>query len=364
MKSISFFIEKLLNHEHLDINEAAFLYKNAALADLMCAANKFRKSIHPNNIVTWIIDRNVNITNACISQCKFCSFCTKPNADDVFITSIDQYREKIRELTKLGGCQLLLQGGLHPLLDINYYENLFIQLKSEFPQLKLHALGPPEIVYIAKISNLSIEDTLSRLVSAGLDSLPGAGAEILVDRVRSIVSPAKATASQWLSVMKIAHEMGLITSATMMYGHLETIEERIQHLFSIRDLQQNVTNGNPGFLAFIPWPFMRDHTRLNHMDYNLPTYSASEYLRLIAFSRLVLYNVPNIQASWLTIGKEVAKIALTAGANDLGSIMIEENVVSSTGVSITMTKEQMVQTIQEAGYIPKIRNQAYQIVKN
>ncbi len=355
--------KKALALEDLDIQEALYLYREAPISDLMYIADELRK-VHTNNsgIVGWIVDRNVNITNVCIARCKFCNFSRPLGAPDSYITTMEEYRSKIKELFQLGGNQLLLQGGLHPYLDIEYYEDLFRSLKREFPQLKLHALSPAEIVYISKKSGLTYRETLQRLINAGLDSLPGAGAEILSDRVRRIVSPGKCTAEEWLEVMRQAHILNLPTSATMMYGTLETDYERIEHLIKIRDLQKLKPSGHYGFITFVPWPYQPENTRLQREYPHLGRSTAVEYIRIIAISRIVLNNIKNIQASWLTVGKEVAQICLHAGANDFGSIMIEENVVSSAGAKFKMGIQQIQEAIKEAGFIPAYRNQKYEYI--
>jgi len=359
--SVSFLLDKTIDGEFLNGEELLHLYHQAPLGVLMNAAHRLRQTLNNPKIVTWMIDRNINISNRCFCGCKFCNFHEKPGSPKIYETTKEEYRKKIDELFRFGGNQILLQGGLDPKWDIGFYETLFRFLKQEFPQLKVHALGPAEIFFIAKKSRLSIEKTLQRLIDAGLDSLPGAGAEILVDRVRKLVSPNKCTADQWIEVMRIAHRMGMLTSATMMFGHLETIEERIEHLLRIREVQAQKPESSPGFKAFIPWPFQKNGTVLEQEYSQIKKVIPSEYLRLLSISRLALVNIQNIQASWLTVGREVGQVALYAGANDLGSIMIEENVVSSTGTRFTMTKEQMIQTIVEAGFEPLQRNQDYTI---
>lgn len=352
---------KALALDPLTEGEALQIYRSAPLAELMLAADALRREQAGDpQVVTWQIDRNVNITNVCISGCKFCNFhCKLHQSDKAYITTIEEYDAKIRETLALGGDQLLLQGGLHPKLDIVFYEELFRELKRRFPQLRLHALGAPEVAHIARISRLDPETVLLRLIAAGLDSLPGAGAEILDNGVRRAISPGKPDADTWLAVMRIAHRLNLPTSATMMYGHLETPRQRIEHLIKIRDLQAECPSGNYGFIAFIPWVFRSSGTRLEREGV-VPDTSAAEYLRIIAMSRLVLNNIRNIQASWLTVGKTTAQIALHGGANDMGSIMIEENVVSSAGAHNSFDAEGIQQAIREAGFIPRLRNQKYE----
>jgi len=353
---------KALKLDFLTTEEGLLLYKQAPLEELMFVANRLRQIHKPGNIVTWQIDRNVNITNACISQCKFCNFYRKPNDKEVYITSIDEYKSKIEELIKLGGNQLLLQGGLHPKLGLRFYSDLFSQLKSLYPDVKLHALGPPEIVHIARLEKKSYREILEALIKAGLDSLPGAGAEILCDRVRKSISPAKASSQQWLDVMREAHKLNLVTSATMMFGHVETKKERIEHLVAIRQVQSEKPEPAPGFLAFISWPFQDENTLLQREFGIKNQIRAAEYIRTVAISRIMLPNIKNIQASWLTVGKDIAQVCLQAGANDFGSIMIEENVVSSAGASYKFDAEGIQNAIREAGFMPKLRNQRYEFM--
>lgn len=354
--------KKALRRDDLTADEALKLYAEAPLGELMSVAHTIRCACTDPEIVTWQIDRNVNITNVCISGCKFCNFHCKPHQrDKAFITTIEQYSAKIEQTLLLGGDQLLLQGGMHPALDINYYTELFRELKRRYPNVKLHALGPPEIFHIARISGIGIEETLQRLVEAGLDSLPGAGAEILDSGIRRKISPGKCSAEQWLDIMRTAHRMSLPTSATMMYGHAETPTHRIEHLIKIRDLQAERPAGTPGFIAFIPWIFRSAGTRLEAEGIGTGAFSPLEYLRLIALSRIVLNNIDNIQASWLTVGRETAQMALHAGANDFGSIMIEENVVSAAGAGNSFDAQGIKAAIRQAGFTPRLRNQKYEL---
>ena len=355
--------QKALNLEFLSVDEGLFLYESAPLEELMYIADLLKKNKKPEKIVTWQIDRNVNITNACISQCKFCNFYRRPNDKAVYITSIDEYKKKIDELFKLGGNQLLLQGGLHPKLQLDFYTDLFRELKKLYPQLKLHALGPPEIVHLARLEKKSYREILESLIDSGLDSLPGAGAEILCDRVRQSISPGKANTQQWLDVMREAHKLNIVTSATMMFGHVETKRERIEHLTAIRQVQSEKPESSPGFLAFIPWPFQDEGTVLQHQLGIKSEISSEEYIKTIAISRIMLPNIKNIQASWLTVGKDIAQICLHAGANDFGSIMIEENVVSSAGADYKFDAEGIQRAIREAGFEPQLRNQQYDFIE-
>ena len=352
-------INKCLDGEAITRDEAYALYE-LPIDELCSAADLLRRrSVDDPAVVTWQIDRNVNITNVCISGCRFCNFHCKPHRTDrAFITTIDQYCEKIETMLRLGGDQLLIQGGLHPQLDISFYENLFRELKRLYPAVRLHALGAPEVSHIARISGLSTRETLERLAAAGLESLPGAGAEILDPDVRRRISPAKPSVDEWLKVMHEAHEMNLPTSATMMYGHVEAPRQRVDHLLRIRDLQARCPQGHYGFIAFIPWIFRSSGTVLEREGVH-SRFSPIEYLRIIAVSRLILNNIRNIQASWLTVGKATAQAALHSGANDMGSIMIEENVVASAGAHNSFDAEGIQRAIREAGFTPRLRDQLY-----
>lgn len=353
---------KSLGLEFLSKEEGLHLYQNAPTSALMQVAFEIRQKLISREVVTWMIDRNVNITNVCISQCKFCNFCRVPNNEEAYITTPEEYRLKIEEMLTLGGDQLLLQGGMHPNLGLDYYVDLFRNIKDQYPAIKLHALGPPEIHYLAKKSGNSYRDVLSTLIEAGLDSLPGAGAEILSDRVRKIISPAKCTTKEWLDVMREAHRINLPTSATMMFGHIETAEERIDHLVHLRQVQSEKPDGSYGFIAFIPWPFQDEGTVLKTRMGISNSVTSEEYIRMIAISRIMLPNIRNIQTSWLTIGKQTAQITLHGGANDFGSIMIEEHVVSSAGATNAFDANGIQQAIRDAGFIPQRRNQKYEKV--
>lgn len=352
--------QKALKFEFLSIEEGMFLFEHAPLTELMYVADEMRKIQVPYNKVTWQIDRNVNTTNVCIANCKFCNFYRIPGHADAYITDMDTYRKKITETLKYGGDQLLLQGGHHPELGLDFYTNTFRAIKQEFPTIKLHALGPPEVAHISKLEKMSHHDTLKALQEAGLDSLPGAGAEILVDRVRRLISKGKCGADEWLAVMHEAHKLNITTSATMMFGHVETLEERFIHLVRIREVQSMKPENAKGFLAFIPWTFQDVDTLLARIRgvHNLTT--PDEYIRMIAISRIMLPNIKNIQASWLTVGKQTAQICLHAGANDFGSIMIEENVVSAAGAPHRFTYKTMQEAIREAGFEPQLRGQQYE----
>ncbi|MEM7103205.1 MAG: CofH family radical SAM protein [Bacteroidota bacterium] len=352
-------LDRALNLDFLNIDEALFLWENASTADLMFVANTLRQKHIPGNKVTWIIDRNSNTTNVCIANCKFCNFFRKPGHDESYTTSIEEYKVKIDELFKFGGDQLLLQGGHHPDLGLDYYCDLFSELKSIYPDLKLHALGPPEIAHITKLEQSTHTEVLKALKEAGLDSLPGAGAEILSDRVRRLISKGKCTGGEWLDVMRAAHQLNITTSATMMFGHVETDRERFEHFIMLRDVQAEKPAEAKGFIAFIPWPFMDEGTLLKRLKRARNTVTGDEYLRMIAMSRIMLPNITNIQASWLTVGKQIGQLCLHGGANDFGSIMIEENVVSAAGAAFRFTAAGIQEAIREAGYVPQLRNQQY-----
>jgi len=343
-------LHRALRHEWLSPEEGVFLLEQAPLADLMYTGNAMRQQHVPGDVVTWIIDRNSNTTNVCIANCKFCNFYRRPGHGESYITTIEQYKEKIEETFRLGGEQLLLQGGHHPDLGLQFYADLFRQLKNHFPALKLHALGPPEIAHISKLEGLSHYEVLRELQAAGLDSLPGAGAEILSDRVRRLISKGKCGGQEWLDVMRAAHQLRLTTSATMMFGHIETNLERMQHFADIRQVQSEKPADAKGFIAFIPWPFQDEDTILKKIKRARNAVTGDEYVRMIALSRIMLPNITNIQASWLTVGKQVAQVCLHSGANDFGSIMIEENVVSAAGARFRFTADGIQQAIREAGF--------------
>lgn len=359
--NVSRLLSKALESEFLSIEEGIFLFEHAGTAELMYAGNEMRKKSRPEGYVTWQIDRNVNTTNVCVANCKFCNFYRIPGHKEAYITDIPTYVKKIEETFRYGGDQLLLQGGHHPDLGLSFYTALFKELKKRFPKLRLHALGPPEVAHICKLEKMNHHDVLAALHAAGLDSLPGAGAEILNDRVRRLISQGKCSGREWLDIMRTAHQLRITTSATMMFGHVETLQERFEHLAWIREVQQEKPADAKGFLAFIPWPFQDDGTLLRRHKGIKNNVSADEYIRMIAMSRLMLPNIKNIQASWLTVGKQVAQVCLHAGANDFGSIMIEENVVSAAGAPHRFTSRSIQQAIREAGFEPRLRNQEYDL---
>jgi len=359
--------KKALSKEWLSKEEGIFLFEKAPLTALMEVADTLRKDAVPHGKVTWQIDRNVNTTHVCIANCKFCNFYRIPGHAEAYITEMPTYRKKIEETIRWGGDQLLLQGGHHPGLGLQYYVDTFRAIKAEYPDIRLHALGPPEVAHITKLEK-SLPDSkagthaevLRSLKEAGMDSLPGAGAEILVDRVRRLISKGKCGAQEWLDVMHEAHKLNLPTSATMMFGHVETIPERFEHLEKIREVQSRKPEGSFGFTAFIPWTFQDADTLLARVRgvHNLTT--SEEYIRMIAICRIFLPNINNIQASWLTVGKNVAQMCLHAGANDFGSIMLEENVVSAAGAPHRFTYKSIQEAITEAGFEPQLRNQRYE----
>lgn len=367
MMNLATLYQKALNFEFLSAEEGIHLFQNAPLAELMFVADELRKKQVPHGKVTWQIDRNVNTTNVCIANCKFCNFYRIPGHPEAYITDLPTYRRKIEETIRWGGDQLLLQGGHHPDLGLDFYVTTFRQIKKEYPNIKLHTLGPPEVAHITKLEKSTHHEVLVALREAGMDSLPGAGAEILVDRVRRLISKGKCGAQEWLDIMHEAHKLNITTSATMMFGHVETIEERFEHLIKIRDVQEmakeggkGLPAGRQGFLAFIPWTFQDVDTLLAKIRgvHNLTT--PEEYIRMIAISRIMLPNIKNIQASWLTVGKQVAQLCLNAGANDFGSIMLEENVVSAAGAPHRFTYKSIQDAIREAGFEPQLRNQQYE----
>ncbi len=336
--------------DRLDTSRALELWQESDLFRLGKKAHALRMEMHPDQDVTYVVDRNINYTNICISGCKFCAFFRPPGDSEGYVLSFDQLDRKIQETEDLGGYQILLQGGMNPDLDLDFYLELLRFIKSRHPDVWVHGFSPPEIYYFAQSSQKDYARIIQELVEAGLDSIPGGGAEILVDRVRSRVSPNKCSAGEWLQVMRQAHLLGLKTTATMMFGHVETFEERIEHLQAVRDLQDETG----GFTAFIPWTFQPHGTRLPCRET-----SSVEYLRFLALSRLFLDNVPNIQASWVTQGPMIGQLALFWGANDFGSTMIEENVVSAAGVCFKLPEEKLRELITGAGFVPRRRTMEY-----
>jgi len=346
-------IEKAFADKRLCFEEALSLYYDADLLVLAQLACRRRKKIHQNNIVTYLIDRNINYTNVCVSGCLFCAFYRDLDHDDAFVISKRELKKKIEETIALGGTQILLQGGMHPNLEMDYYLDLLRYIRRNF-SIHIHGFSPPEIVYLSQKSSLSIYDTIKKLVDAGLNTIPGGGGEILVDEIRKKISPNKCTAGEWLEVMKTAHKSGIKTTATMMFGHIEKPKHIIEHLIKVRNLQDETM----GFTAFIPWTFQPDNTQIK-----IQGATPVEYLRVLALCRLVLDNIPNLQASWVTQGDKIAQLALAFGANDIGSTMIEENVVAAAGVKFRLSKEEMIRLIQDAGYKAMQRDCFYNIIK-
>ncbi|MBQ7270222.1 MAG: dehypoxanthine futalosine cyclase [Campylobacter sp.] len=343
----------------LSKKEALNLIQNADLYELGAMAYEKKLELHPEKITTFVVDRNINYTNICFVDCKFCAFCRKINEKDAYILSFDEIDAKIDELIAIGGTQILFQGGVHPKLKIDWYENLVAHIAQKYPQITIHGFSAIEIDYIAKISNLTHKEVLSRLESKGLYSIPGAGAEILSDRVRNIISPKKIDADRWLGVHKAAHEIGMKTTATMMFGTVETDEEIIEHWEKLRNLQ-DITGG---FRAFISWSFQSANTKLIAQHPEIKKTSSNRYLRLLAVARLFLDNFKNIQSSWVTQGSYIGQLALKFGANDLGSTMMEENVVKAAGASFRMSQNEMIELIKDIGEIPAKRNTNYDILE-
>ncbi len=346
-------LKKAAAHERLNTEEALILYQEADFLTLGDLAHRRRRKLHPEPLVTYVVDRNINYTNVCISGCLFCAYYCNEDDPNAFVISYSSLDAKIRETLELGGTQILLQGGMHPGLNLDYHLDLLRHIKRKFP-IHIHGFSPTEIAAMADGAGLSVEETLSRLMDAGLDSIPGGGAEILVDEVRRKISPRKCSAETWLGVMRTAHGLGLKTTATMMFGHLESPADVIHHLLKIRSLQDETC----GFTAFIPWSFQPDNTRIH-----VKPATAVDYLRTLAVSRLVLDNVPNLQASWVTQGDKIAQLALSFGANDLGSTMIEENVVAAAGVSFRLPEPEMIRLIETIGYRAVRRDCFYNLLE-
>jgi cyclic dehypoxanthinyl futalosine synthase len=347
-------LEKAAAGERLSAADALALYTSAPTPTLGRLADAARRRRHRDGIVTYIIDRNVNYTNVCVARCRFCAFYRPVGSTEGYTLGFQEIFTKIDETISLGGGQLLLQGGHNPDVPLRWYEDLFREVKRRYPDFRLHALSPPELIHISRLSRLAVPAVIDRLIAAGLDSIPGGGAEILVDRVRRILNCYnKATTDEWLDVMRHAHRAGLRTTATMMYGTVETIEERLEHLFRLRDLQDETG----GFTAFIAWSFQPDHTELSGVEA-----TGVEYLRTLAMARLVLDTFDNVQASWVTQGGKVGQLSLAYGANDMGSVMIEENVVRAAGAEYCMDEAEVVRNIENAGFVAKRRNMHYDVL--
>jgi cyclic dehypoxanthinyl futalosine synthase len=351
-------IDKVRAGERIDAAEALELYRSAPTPVLGQLADAIRLRKHPDGIVTYIIDRNVNYTNVCVAKCNFCAFYREVGSPEGYVLGFDELFRKIDETIAVGGVQLLLQGGHNPDLPLTWYEDLFRAVKQRYPEFKLHALSPPEVIHLSRLSQLPVPVIVERLIAAGLDSIPGGGAELLVDRVRKLLHcDGKATSDEWLDVMRHAHRAGLRTTATMMYGTVETDVERIEHMIRLRDLQDETG----GFTAFITWSFQPDHTELGR-EHRISEATGIDYLRTLALSRIVLDNFDNLQASWVTQGGKVGQLSLAYGANDMGSVMIEENVVRAAGASYCMDELEIVRNIEDAGFVAKRRNMHYELL--
>ncbi len=341
--------------QRLTKEEALDLIKNADLKELGRMATARKKELHPKGITTFVVDRNINYTNICWVDCKFCAFYRHEKDADAYVLSFEEIDAKIDELLEIGGTQILFQGGVHPKLKIEWYEDLVEHIHTKYPDITIHGFSAIEIDFIAKVSRISVEEVLKRLHKKGLASIPGAGAEILNDRVRDIIAPRKIDADVWIDVHRKAHKLGIKSTATMMYGTVESDEEILEHFERVRNLQDETG----GFRAFIMWSFQSQNTELARLIPNLPKPSSNRYLRLLAVARLYLDNIPNIQSSWVTQGPYIGQMALMFGANDLGSTMMEENVVRSAGAGFRMAKEEMVRLIRDIGETPAIRDTAY-----
>ncbi len=348
--------EKVLSGERISPEEVLVLYRETDLPTLGFLANEVRKSKHPENIVTFVIDRNVNYTNICIAGCKFCAFYRRKSDEDAYTLELETILNKVQELVDWGGTTLLMQGGINPDLPLSFYEEMISAIKERFPQIQIHCFSAPEIAYLSKLEKISIREVLTRLKQAGLMSVPGGGAEILSQEVRDQISPGKCSVEEWEEVHRTAHELGMTTTATMMFGHLENINHIIEHFERVRRIQDETG----GFTAFIPWTFQKGNTELDHLE----TAGSVYYLRVLALSRIYLDNFVNIQSSHVTQTMPIGMVGLHFGANDLGSVMIEENVISSTDFKVKIPKvEDMIQAIRDAGFIPAQRDTYYRVIK-
>ena len=351
-------LERAVSGIRVGENEALSLFRSATLLDLAMAADLVRRRMHPEPIVTYIVDRNINYTNVCVVRCSFCAFYRDPGHPEGYLHSKETLFAKIEETLSLGGTGILMQGGHHPDLPIEWYEDLLRSFRERFPRLHIHAFSPPEIHHISRVSGIGAEEVLVRLKAAGLMSIPGGGGEILVDDVRRAISPLKTLSDEWLGIMETAHRIGLPTTATMMFGHVESYADRAAHLAKVRALQdRSLARGAQGFTAFIAWTYKAENTALGGREV-----TSSDYLRTQAIARIVLDNIPNLQSSWVTQGKEIGQVALKFGANDMGSIMIEENVVRAAGARGCTTRDEIERLIREAGYIPRQRDTLYNLV--
>ncbi len=353
MNEVRSILEKAVRGERLSLEEGTALLSSHDLLDVGWAADQVRKKKHPGQTVTFVVDRNINYTNVCYSRCRFCAFWREEGSAEAYVLKKDELFKKIEETLAVGGTAVMIQGGLHPRLDLDYFLDMLRSIKERY-NIHIHSFSPPEIVHMAKSSGLTVGEVLHQLREAGLDSLPGGGAEILDNRVRNIISPAKISWEEWMEVMNQAHRLGMKTTATMVFGHVETLKERVLHMIRVRE-QQDRTGG---FTAFIPWTFQPKNTQLN-----CSKATAADYLKTLAVSRLVIDNIPNIQVSWVTQGSKIAQTALFFGANDFGSTMLEENVVRAAGVNYRVPLEEIVRCIKKAGFAAAQRNTLYQIIK-
>lgn len=341
--------------ERINFDEAMILLEKADLFDLASLAHQIRMAKHPDMNVTYVVDRNINYSNICACGCKFCAFYVAPGKDGGFVISREELGRKIQETIDLGGTQILMQGGHNPDLPLTFYEDMLRFIKDNY-QIHIHAFSPPEIVYFSELEGIPVKEVLRRLIDAGLASIPGGGAEILVDEVRSSIAPNKCSTEKWLNVMETAHNMGIKTTATMMFGHVETLSDRLKHLFALREVQDRTG----GFTAFIPWTFQPDNTNIP----NARKLTSVEYLRMLAVSRIVLDNFDNLQVSWVTMGPKIAQLALFYGGNDFGSTMIEENVVKAAGISFRLSENEIANLIKKAGFVPKQRLMDYTLTES
>jgi len=352
--------DKAAAHERLSYKEGVALLEDGDLHVLQALAHKRRMHLHPERVVTYIIERNINYTNACVTYCRFCAFYRRPGHSEVYVLTNEQLRSKIQEMVDAGGIQILLQGGHHPDLPLTWYEEMLAFIKGEFPQINVHGFSAPELEHIARLEKLPMRTVIERLRAAGLGSLPGAGGEMLVDRVRDVIASLKTTTADWIDIHRTAHQVGMTSTATMMFGHEETLAERVEHFERCRELQDETLSYNPdgGFTAFILWTFQPANTAM----WRYPKLESHQYLRAATVARLYLDNIANLQASWVTQGPRVAEISLLSGINDMGSTMFEENVVSAAGTTYAMNSESMERSIRECGFEPRRRNVWYEEV--
>ena len=353
VESTSSILEKAYSGERLTLDDAIQLFHSDQILELGMTADAIRRKLHPEPIVSYIIDRNINYSNICNVECSFCAFYRSRSESDSYVHAFEIIDRKIAETLELGGTGILMQGGLHPDLPLSWYEDLLRHIKEKFPSIWVHGFSPPEIIHISKLTRTPLSEVVRRFIAAGLDSLPGGGGEILVDRVRKILSPRKCNSEEWLSVHRECHGQGLRSSATMMFGHIETLEERAEHLQKIRDLQDETS----GFMSFICWTFQPENTLLE-----CETSTAADFLKTLAISRIFLDNIENVQSSWLTQGWKLGQVALRFGANDMGSVMIEENVVSAAGANYCATEEDLRRLIRDAGFTPQKRDTIYRFL--